>query len=478
MISKKLFWKAWLIIFSLKLLFATVFCQLVIYQYPERQIGAISYASGDYDSYIQAMENYATKHKYYFLNQQMDTVRAGRAPHFALPYLAARQFTSKESAGDFLSVFNIVIDSFAILCMALLASGMLNSLLAFWLSIIIGIGSTYVSNWTFITLPDAPAAGLLMIGYYFFWRAWVQKGKIFSDLFGASLFFCWAVMLRPYLVVIVGLLALMFLIKKRLPLREYGKLVLSAGIPIVFVILPWPARNYSVIGKPVIFQQDVYAGYNYYPSELATRKFMTALGNDGGTFWNPATMAAYFSPHEYCLSTYSYPGYLKKDIRFIDSIERVRTTYISNYGNRSESEEKSLASRASALRLMYIHKYPLRYFILNPMERLARFWGHSGSYHISSVGVNQTIIGTIKVTQSVLYFLVLIIGTIGLIKLSKREIFGLCLLLPLLTISILLPILFGFMEPRYGMAFYYPGIIGVMILGEPLMRKFWLRKKV
>src|SRR5689334_13289172 len=109
-VNKKITWKtaliSWILVFALKMLFAYGYCQLIFSQKPERKIGVISYASGDYGSYIGAMENYYQKKGYFFINQLGDTVRMGRQPYFAFPYWLARHFTDSKKASDFLTLVN------------------------------------------------------------------------------------------------------------------------------------------------------------------------------------------------------------------------------------------------------------------------------------------------------------------------------------------------------------------------------------
>lgn len=476
-LSTRLLWKSWAIVFSIKLLFCFAFSQLIFLQKPERKIGNISYASGDYYSYIGAMENYFQQGKYYFVNQVGDTIKAGRSPHFTLPYLLARHFTSRTGATDFLSIVNIVLGTFAILCMAIMASVLrANSRRIFYVTIALGMISTYVSNWDFITLPDSPGASLMMIGLYYFWKAYSSNEKIVKNIFLASFFFSWAIMLRPFLVVIILAPALIFLFRKKNIYPILGKVVLAAVIPFLLFILPWVVRNYQVFGKFVPFQQDVYAGYGYQPAELQTRKLMTAMGEDGGSFWDPTAMASYFSPDRYTTSVYQYPGYVKEDTLLMQTIEEIRKDYFHIVSTHLKTEGDILVRKVDSLRSAYIQKYKWRFYLTNPLKRTVKFWGHSGSYYISvEKGPRLPILG-FKIIQSALYYLVLILGAIGLLRLGRKNEIGYILLLPLVFITIMSPLLFGFMEPRYALSFYYPAMIGLVLLLDPVL-EFLRRKK-
>lgn len=477
-ISSKMIVGSWLVIFLVKLLFAYGYCQLIFSQKPERKIGIISYASGDYKSYIGAMENYIQKGDYYFINQLGDTTWAGRPPHYTVPYWLARQVTGRKNAADFLTIANVSLDSFAILCVALMAASLgRNPRRTFFIALLLGIISAFVSNWAFITLPDSPGAALFMIGLFYYWKAYSLEEKMKKHVFLSSFFFSWAIMLRPFLVVMVIALALIFFIRKNLGFKTYGKLFVLSILPLALFILPWIARNYRASGKIIPFQENVYAGYGYKPAELEMRKLATALGEDGGSFWDTKAMASYFSPERYQTSLYQYPGYIKKDTLLVQQLESIRNEYIRVLPTIKKQEGNSLIGEISSLRSAYIKKHPLRFYLLNPIRRSIKFWGHNGSYYISVEKGNRVILYGDKIIQSVLYYLVLILGTVGLWKLGRRNEMGYIMLMPLILLTLMFPLLFGFMEPRYALSFYYPGLVGLVLLADAVQEYFLNRKK-
>ncbi|MEO6613344.1 MAG: hypothetical protein ABIT05_16920 [Chitinophagaceae bacterium] len=419
------------------------------------------------------MENYIQQGQYYFINQVGDTVRSGRAPHYTIPYWLARQFAGKAVAGDFLSVVNIALDSTAIVCLGIMAF-VLSAFprIAFFTILVAGAISTYVSNLTFITVPDGAAAALFMMGTFYYWKAYSFNKNAVRNIFLASFFFSWAVMLRPYLIVILVLFALIYLIRKRPAITILHKLAVAGIFPLLLFMLPWVARNYNVTHRVIPFQQDVYAGYGYYPTEIQVRKLITAMGEDGGTFWDPTAMASYYSPVVYKTSKYQYPPYLLKDSVFVHDLEKIRMEHIETFSRRTDSEENNVVIKAAALRSRYINNHPFRYYLSNPLRRTIKFWGHSGSYYISLEGENNLFLWANKLLQSLLYFLVLIAGTIGLLIVGKRNEFCWILLLPLIILTLMFPVIFGFMEPRYAIAFYYPSLLGLLLLCEYVVIKF------
>jgi hypothetical protein len=310
-----------------------------------------------------------------------------------------------------------------------------------------------------------------MIGLYFYWQAYSRSEGRSTNIFISSFFFLWSVMLRPFLLLIIGLFALIFLVRKRIAFKQYPRLVVAAIIPLFIIVLPWVARNYSITKKIIPFQEDIYAGYGYLPSELKARRLMTTMGEDGGTFWDPNAMASWFTVKTFRSSRFEFPAYMKRDSDFLFQVENIRNEYLNSFGSRTPSQEKLISDKLATLRSAYIDKYPIHYYLLNPLRRTVKFWGHSGSYYISAENANKAIVTTAKFIQSILYFLVLFFGTFGLVRLARKNDIGWIMLLPLIILTIMFPMIFGFMEPRYALAFYYPGMIGLTLILEPIWNR-------
>lgn len=471
---QRILW-SWLAVLLFKLVLVYLFAQMSIAREPTRAIGTISFASGDDYSYTGAVDNYIEYGEYFFVNQLHDTVRMGRSPHYAAPYWLARQVTSRENAGDFVTVLNVLLDSSAIICFAIMLYVYCSRRKAVWTAaLVLGGISSYVSNWTYITTPDSPAAALLMIGFFFAWRAFREDDlkRVTWYLFFSSIFFSWSIVLRPYLSVIVVVMAVIFLWNKRTVYKILPRLALVCSIPFLLVISPWVIRNYIHFGKITFFQQDMYAGYGYRPAELQIRRMINSMGDDGGTFWDPKAMASYFSPAVYKTSQFSYPAYLKNDTLLYNRIESLRNIYLDSYRARSKVKEEDTKAEAISIRDYYIRNYKLRFFLINPLKRTATFWGHSGSYYIPYTKDSTLFLKAFKVLQSILYYGVLLFGTLGLFLLSRKDKFAWILLLPLFVLTLFFPVVFAFMEPRYAMGFYYPGLIGLIYLLHRLSRRF------
>ena len=203
-LSPKLIGVVWGIVFLFKLLMAFYYHKITVETHPEIRLGSISLASGDNESYLGSMDNYIKTGNYFFINPKGDTVRAGRSPYYALPYLAARQFLSVGKSADMLTLINISLDATAIICISLLAMSFLNiGKFIFLFTSFLGAISLYVSSWNIITVPDSPAASLLMIGLYFLFKLYRNKRFSYGWIILSTVCFTWAVMLRPFLALVV-----------------------------------------------------------------------------------------------------------------------------------------------------------------------------------------------------------------------------------------------------------------------------------
>jgi len=293
-------------------------------------------------------------------------------------------------------------------------------------------------------------------------------------LLWSSVFFSWAIVLRPYLALIVGIFALYYLFNKKILFSEIIKLGTICILPLLLLITPWALRNYFLFRQFIPFQQDKYAGYGYTQSELQSRKLIAALGEDGTTYWDLKAMASYFHPDFYKKSSFQYSKYLVRDTTFINDLEKIRYSFINNYYSGTAVEDELLVSQMKELNSKYKKKYPFRYFLINNFKKILKFWGHSGSSYLPANASNKwfKILEIVnKLIQSLLYYTVLIFGTYGLWKFRKHDKIGYVLLMPILVLTLLFPLFFKLFEPRYSFPFYYPCLIGLCLLIQSIFKK-------
>jgi hypothetical protein len=190
------------------------------------------------------------------------------------------------------------------------------------------------------------------------------------------------------------------------------------------------------------------------------------MGEDGTTYWDKTTLASYIYPTSHHTSSYRFRGYIVGDSKFINSFERLKNVFIRGFGTRSPGEEASLADSINALKDVYIRSYPLRSHIVNPLLRIAKFWGHSGSYYLHTAkgsGFAHYFTKVNKAIQAFLYFSSIVIGLGFLLVKVKESLSYLYLVVPFIAITITIPLFFMLTEARYGVSFYYPALVGLIV---------------
>ncbi|HEV7621127.1 MAG TPA: hypothetical protein VGO09_05320, partial [Flavisolibacter sp.] len=125
----------------------------------------------------------------------------------------------------------------------------------------------------------------------------------------------------------------------------------------------------------------------------------------------------------------------------------------------------------------YRSRYPVRYYLTNHLQLVAKFVFNNGSYHLpvdKSSPCYQPGQYVYKLFQSLLFFLCLVFGTAGLVLmcLSNRQNF--IFLLPALYLILLFPVLFGLTEWRYFLPFYHFSQLGLIYLVWRIIGRFTL----
>ena len=237
------------------------------------------------------------------------------------------------------------------------------------------------------------------------------------------------------------------------------------GIALLLLLGPWIVRNYSRSDKLILFQQDKYAGYEIGKELELTRKLLGAIGEDASTMWDKTTAAGFFSPAMYKNSIWQIPRRIISDSVLIKNFMAVRDLCIDSVDDKTQSAAFNLHYHAFIDRYKATNK--LNYYAIKYLSRIKKFLGHSGSYYYSynaEDGCNNRIDYFFKIIQSLFYYICLIPGVIGLIWLSRVRKYGLFFLLPTISLIIVFPIIFGLIEWRYFMPFYFFHQIGVFYL--------------
>lgn len=431
-------------------------------QYPEVAGSRWGNTGGDSFSYIGAMENYVTYGRYYFINERGDTVNAGRLPHYALPYYIFRQFFPPALALDAFVLFQLMVESIAIICLALLACRVIRKKWCYYASLAISVIGLYITVWSYNTFTDALTANLLIIAALLYYR--YLYSSLPKHLLQFSIVLGIAVCLRPYLIllyILVGLVEMCLAYSNVKHLLRRGALMV---LPLILLLSPWVIRNYIVMNKVIPFQQDIYAGYAPEKNELIIRKTLSSIGEVGGTWWDRRSAASYFSKRSIGSSLYAYPNYIRNDTGVLARLEALRSL---NLGEACSEDRIEKAS--SNIIAYYKERHPVRYYFVNYLKLVSNFLFHNGSYRLPLILSRPSHV-LLKVTQSLLYYLHLIIGSIGLFKMASMDKRNLLFLVPSIYLILLFPLFFGLIEWRYFLPFYHFHQLGMIYILSEIIR--------
>lgn len=449
---------------ALKLLLSIEYSKTSLCKNPEGARGTITNFSGDSFSYTPAIDNYIEQGEYYFYNGSRK-VYAGRMPHYSIPYYVFRQFLSKGSALDALILLQILSETIAYFLVSLLIFKLTARKLLFYLSLLFSLLSYFYTYLSIADVPDSLASSLLLIAFWFLYLFLEKALSTKKDWFLFSLFLCLAVTLRPYLVIVYPLVLLVLFFKTGKNFKYTLKKSWVFPALLSLFLLPWGIRNYNVIGKFVFLQEDMQAGYDYTKEEFMKWKVLSAIGEDGMVFWDPTTAAGYLSNRgtDYANnSRWKVPNAIKNDSVLSFNLEKLRILSKDSIDNAFQIDLFKWHSNTFLDRYKQTNKFD--FYFLNYLKKVKLFLIHSGSYYFSYLpesGCDTRIKFYLKILQSLMYYLVLIFGSVGLVVLWKKNIDNSIFLFSSLCLVLFFPVYLGAVQWRYFLPFFYFHQIGL-----------------
>jgi hypothetical protein len=417
--------------------------------------GALYVIHGDTFSYTGAMENYITKGEYFFDHEDRKNVKAGRLPHYSVPYFLFRQIFSPDVSHELLALTQVLVESVAVVVLACLALSLFGNALsaaAVWLLCIFALNWLKTSS-SMSTESFACSFSVFSIFYYCKYKDNASyKNLIFCGFFMGVLVALKPVYSLIYLPLILKICVIDFggnKISQKITLRL--KHLIVALLPLVFLLTPWTIRNYALYHKFIPLQIGTSAGYNYSDANFAFRRFVGAWGGDI-IEWEPTGAGCYFMPTKNIkCNMKAVPeralanGYDRSDV------ENVRSMFIELNKKYDRVLDEEVTKKFDFLTSKYIQDKPLDYYIISPIRLFVRFFLHSGSWYlpVNSAEISGKIFQlSFKLIQSAIYWLSVTIGFLGLIIFSvkKRDFF--ILFMPL-WIAIFFPFVFRIVEWRH-----------------------------
>lgn len=402
------------------------------------RLGYLAGASGDLGSYTLAMENYIQEGSYYFDNGK-EKVFAGRLPHYSIPYFLFRQFFDLTTTYDLVALFQLLVESIAIFCLAKLVFFLTKKKWTFWLLIFLMTISTMVTVHSTKILTEGLVSSLIVffIAHLIYWH----KERKMSDFWLASLFLGLISTMRLYLGVLYPILGFYFIYLSfkesssfKIGFYQLCKRVLVFAIPLLILLTPWTIRNYNLLNKFVPLQINPYAGYDFSQSRFAMRRLISSFGGSY-IFWDPNSAGAFFfsSPLS---KDYVLPEFVLETIP-MDTINLLRKRFKAEGFQKGTPQDSLLAIDILAYRNKLKKEHWLQTNVINRLKITRKFIINNGTWYLPFAWQKATIGQKIlKLSQSVLYLGTLFLGFVGFFFIRDQIISFIIYMIPLLIIIV------------------------------------------
>lgn len=252
---------------------------------PDRVIApGFGMISNDYSYYIIPAENLLTEGEYTY---RKGLPFAGRMPGYAAFYLLFRLFLSQEGANLMMIVAQALLGGLGVYFLARAAEMFFKRKDAFWITFALGMLYPVSAFFDYRTITEGLAISALSFCLYLLFRG--LKNRHWALLAGAGLMLAWAFFLRPFLGILVPLLALFVLWQSNGSWKARFSATTIFILPFVILLGAWNLRNYQQFGKVVIMQTSGEESYGkiYSRSWSQIRSLIVLWGGETG----------YFEPH-------------------------------------------------------------------------------------------------------------------------------------------------------------------------------------
>lgn len=442
--------------------------------HPETMYGIASY-TGDAESYIKPYDHLISEGKYYNGN-----LIAPRTPAVGAVYFLFRMIADKSTALTIQVFLQILLEAAAIVLMARLSEKLTGKKFAFYFCAALMTASTWTTFYSYQILSESFSISILCIAVFYYHKYITEDNKRVS-LPVVGVLLSLLVFLKPYFGVIYVLIAADLIAQNRRLLRQnFWKSIVRPlfiiALPLVLLVGPWTVRNYVISGKIIPFQEDVYAGLKLDPAAMSVRTFLESIG-ESSVFWDTKSAAYYF--YNANAPVFNFSNRLYKCGITEEQISDARNLFLRYNSSPDSASKDSVIKVFSAMKYRYVTNDFFGYHIISRMKLAGLYLFHSGSYYLP-ISKSSTCYSSwhmlIKLVESALYYLILLLGISGLLFFSKsnRIIAGFALITAFLVI--LFPVILRSPEARY----FVPALplltVGTVMIFEHI--KNWVYTKM
>lgn len=462
-----------IITFAIKMALVGYFQYLTVCATPSLKASNLSVYGGDTFSYFGAMENYIQKNEYFFLSQhptEKTKIYAGRMPHYTIPYYVLRQFFSSETSFDIMILIQILLESISILLLSMLVVQISDLKWSFWICWSLMMISTNVTNWAYYLLPESICVSFLVFFAYQYYQYLSERKN--ENLYYSSIFLAILCVMKPYFVLIFIIMGIDFIcFDKKIKIIFTKTLLVS--IPFLLLITPWIIRNYMVINRFVPFQETTMAGYWQSESHQAMNTFLKSWGGNT-VFWETKAPSYYFLNDDETAKKYKFPAMALTKTYSQPTLDSLRVKMLVLQKNYSLALDKEIALNFKQLTTQYVEENPFNYYLTASFIRMKDFVFHSGSYYLpisKDFPCYKSFQFLIKISQSLLYYLALLGGFIGLFLLIKQNRSNFLFLIIPVYLLLFFPFVIKSSEWRFFIPAYPFLILGLSFLVTEIKNK-------
>ena len=442
------------------------------------------FAGGDALSYYGPIESYIEYGVYSY--SKALTPYAGRMPYYGSVYFILRLMFEQNIAFNGLVVLQLMVESLAILYLCRIVKEFVPKFkdAAYWCVFVFSILNGATTIWSRYILTESFSISCFVFYAYFLQK--YLKSRTVKDLIRTGIFLGLMITLRPYLILLFLPIGLTFCYQCWRK-KEYWQLlvknVLIVSLPMILLLSPWVIRNAVVFNRFIPLQDDMQAGYKYSESYYAMWDFIAAWGGSIQS-WDKRAAGCIFEPRFNQDCTFEYPDYVFTSKYNFEDLEQLRQEYIEVCLSFNADEDRAVASKFGQYKDAFIKEHPLRYYLLAPLQLSFEMIFHSGSYNIATIGSGWLKWPSLlfKIMQSILYYLMLLLGVFGLLRFLQSP-----FILNLIFTPCIILVLFGMILKAPEFRFFihaYPvlvisAIIFALSFGEKLpINRFKLLGKI
>jgi hypothetical protein len=442
------------------------------------------YLTGDdTKNYITPLENLYSEGRLYTSIGAENQEHIMRMPGFLPFYLPLRFFLEKKDTLNSIVIIQCVFDAVSSLLMASLVSGFFikRRKRIFWLVLIILLISTYNSIYNIYILSESLSTSLYLMATYFLIKV---KSSSIRPIFGGILMGI-SVFLKPYFLALLLISALYYWFsiekEKKLKLKD----ILYFLSPTLFFLVCWNLYNISEFDFLVKIQAPRGFRVSLDDENAAKHQFMELCRITGNDYvsWEPTSLAySIFNPKVEHLDKHWFPESFFNQEFSLSSLDSLRHQYFlsesMSLSNQEDTQIKITTEIRNALE-NFKQKEPFQYHVLSRIKVTFLFFKQSPAYNFPfPLWDKQTYVQkTFKVFYSLLFYIVLVTGLLGIISSIKLRLTQMSIFLSAFAFIIFLfPVVRISCEHRYFVLAYVMLIPFSAITIDLFLHNFQLRK--